>query len=149
MNTSSDTTREPGVQAIGTAVGSDIGTRTWPAGFAAWNRYAAVNDEFYDVHMDHEAARAAGMPGAFGMGNLQVAHFNVLLEDWLSGQGRVTRLSVTFRSPSLTGTVTAGGTVVAMESSSAGTTVTVDVWSRDDAGRDLCTGTATVVFDDA
>ena len=38
-----------------------------------WNRYAAVNDEFIDVHMSAEAARAAGQPDVFGMGNLRIA----------------------------------------------------------------------------
>ena len=31
-------------------------------GFGHWNRYAAVNDEFIDVHMDRSAAEAAGQP---------------------------------------------------------------------------------------
>ncbi|MDT5044464.1 MAG: hypothetical protein QOG75_317, partial [Mycobacterium sp.] len=39
-----------------------------------WNRYAAVNDEFIDVHMSVEAARAAGQPDIFGMGNLRVGY---------------------------------------------------------------------------
>ena len=42
-------------------------------GFHHWNRYAAVNSEFVDHHMDDEAGRASGYPGAFGMGNLAFA----------------------------------------------------------------------------
>jgi hypothetical protein len=42
--------------------------------FAHWNRYAAVNDEFIDVHMSTDAAQAAGQPDVFGMGNLRVAY---------------------------------------------------------------------------
>ena len=42
--------------------------------FPEWNRYAAVNDEFIDVHMSADAARAAGQPDVFGMGNLRVGY---------------------------------------------------------------------------
>ena len=36
-----------------------------------WNRFAAVMDEFVPHHMDDDDGKKSGMPGAFGMGNLQ------------------------------------------------------------------------------
>ena len=56
-------------------------------GLANWNRFAAVNDEFIDIHMDDEAARAVGMPGVFGMGNLRVSYLHNLLAGWLGDAG--------------------------------------------------------------
>ena len=56
-------------------------------GFAHWNRYAAVNDEFIDVHMEREAAQAAGQPDVFGMGNLRIAYAHNAIHDWLAGSG--------------------------------------------------------------
>ena len=82
------------------------------ADFHAFNRYAAVNDEFVDIHMDDEAGRAAGYPGAFGMGNLTFAWMHCLVRDWLGDAGRIVRLECQFRGPALRGdTVTCKATV--------------------------------------
>ncbi len=62
-------------------------------GLANWNRYAAVNDEFIDIHMDPDAAKAVGMPDVFGMGNLRIAYLHNLLHDWLGREGRHRRRS--------------------------------------------------------
>ncbi|MBW2498806.1 MAG: MaoC family dehydratase N-terminal domain-containing protein [Deltaproteobacteria bacterium] len=66
-------------------------------GFGHWNRYAAVNDEFIDVHMDRSAAVAAGQPDVFGMGNLRIAYVHNALHDWLSGEGDIVDFGCQFR----------------------------------------------------
>ena len=53
---------------------------TWTSTLEGWNRYAAVNDEFVDIHMSDEAARSAGLPGAIGMGNLRIGYLDPLLD---------------------------------------------------------------------
>ncbi len=67
-------------------------------GFAEWNRFAAVNDEFIDVHMDAAAARAAGQPDIFGMGNLRIAYVHNALVDWLAGAGDIVAFGCQFRA---------------------------------------------------
>ncbi|MCV6962767.1 hypothetical protein BST27_24710 [Mycobacterium intermedium] len=68
-------------------------------GFAAWNRYAAVNDEFIPIHMDDEAGRAAGNEkGAFGMGNLRLAYLVNMLRQWIGDDGQLRSLSAKYRS---------------------------------------------------
>lgn len=67
-------------------------------GFAHWNRYAAVNDEFIDIHMDAAAARAAGQPDVFGMGNLRVGYQHAALHQWLAGRGDIASYSCQFRA---------------------------------------------------
>jgi hypothetical protein len=67
-------------------------------GFAHWNRYAAVNDEFIDVHMSSAAAQAAGQPDVFGMGNLRVAYLHAVLHDWLAGRGDIAAFNCQFRA---------------------------------------------------
>ena len=74
-------------------------------GLANWNRYAAVNDEFIDVHMDPDAARAVGMPDVFGMGNLRIAYLHNLLDAWLDGEGDIVELRCEFRGINLRGDV--------------------------------------------
>jgi acyl dehydratase len=70
-------------------------------GFGHWNRYAAVNDEFIDVHMDRAAAQAAGQPDVFGMGNLRIAYVHNALHDWLAGGGDIAEFGCQFRALNL------------------------------------------------
>jgi len=72
-------------------------------GFAHWNRYAAVNDEFIDVHMEREAAQAAGQPDVFGMGNLRIAYVHNALHRWLAGGGDIVDFACQFRALNLKG----------------------------------------------
>jgi acyl dehydratase len=65
--------------------------------FPEWNRYAAVNDEFIDVHMSADWAQAAGQPDVFGMGNLRVGYLHCALYDWLDGRGDIASFSCQFR----------------------------------------------------
>jgi acyl dehydratase len=117
-------------------------------GLHHWNRYAAVNDEFVDIHMDDEAGRAAGYPSAFGMGNLQWAYLHNLLESWLGSRGRVVALSCQFRAPNVRGqTVTAHGRVTAVQPQPGGEIrADLAVWTEDQDGNRLAPGEATVII---
>ncbi len=67
-------------------------------GFAEWNRYAAVNDEFIPIHMDDEAGRAAGNAGgAFGMGNLRLAYLTNMLRGWIGDDGEIRSLRAKYK----------------------------------------------------
>ena len=57
-----------------------------------------------DHHMDDEAGRASGYPGAFGMGNLTFSWLHCMLHEWLGGSGRIVDVECQFRSPVLRGT---------------------------------------------
>jgi hypothetical protein len=112
-----------------------------PSDLHAWNRFAAVNDEFVDIHMDDEAGRAAGYGSAFGMGNLQWAYLHSLLRASLPPDGRILELACQFRDASLRGeTVTARGRVESVD----GTTVSLSVWTEASDGRRLTVGNAKV-----
>jgi acyl dehydratase len=117
------------------------------ANLHAFNRYAAVNDEFVDIHMDDEAGRAAGYPGAFGMGNLTFAWMHCLLRDWLGDDGRIVRINCQFRGPALRGdTVTCRGTVTRVYDEDGAQMADLDVWSENQHGEKTTPATATVTF---
>lgn len=129
------------------AVGDELPTFVRETGFANWNRYAAINDEFVPIHMDDDAGRAAGYPTAFGMGNLQWAYLHNMIRDWLGGDGRIVRIGCQFRSPNTKGmTVTANGKVTAVDDVDGERVVTLDIWTQDQDGNKLAPGTATVSF---
>jgi acyl dehydratase len=117
------------------------------ANFHAWNRYAAVNYEFVDIHMDDEAGRAAGYPGAFGMGNISWAWIHCMLREWLADRdGRIVSVDCQFRGPSLRGNVvTAKGVVTAVRPEGEQLIVDLDVWTEAE-GTKLAPGSARVTI---
>lgn len=128
--------------------GDELPPFTRETGFANWNRYAAVNDEFIPIHMDDEAGREAGQPTAIGMGNLQWSYLHNLLRDWLGGNGRITRVTGQFRGPNTRGmTVTARGVVTGVDEADGVRTAKVDVWTEDQDGNKLMRGEAEVRLD--
>ena len=129
-------------------VGDELPVFQRRTGLAEWNRYAAVNDEFVPIHMDDEAGRAAGFPGALGMGNLQIAYLHNLVRDWLGDRGRILTLSCRFNAPNLKDTVIrAGGHVTAVTPTGNGVEIALDVWTADAAGNRLAPGACTVLID--
>ncbi len=117
--------------------------------FDAWNRYAAVNDEFVAIHMDDEAGRAAGYPSAFGMGNLHIAYLHALLRQWMGDTGQVLRLGAQFTNPAVRGAINrACGVIRSVDTDHDATTVELDIWVEDGAGNRLTPGSATVVLGD-
>ena len=66
-----------------------------------WNRYAAVNDEFADHHMDDEAGRHEGFAGAFIMGPLEHDYVHAMLRTAIGEEGRIVRVDIRLRNPLL------------------------------------------------
>lgn len=114
-------------------------------GFHNWNRYAAVNSEFVDIHMDDTAGQAAGYPGAIGMGNLAIAWLHAMLREWLGREGRIVSFSGQFRSPALKGDTITCTAVVTSVTERAGTTrVELDINAENQRGDKLMPGKAVV-----
>ena len=129
-------------------VGDELPLFQRRTGFAEWNRFAAVNDEFVPIHMDAEAGRAAGLPGAVGMGNLQLAYLHNVVRDWLDDRGRILSMSCRFNSPNLKDqVVSACGRVTATAQRVDGVEATLDVWTEDEHGIRLAPGTCIVLID--
>ena len=117
--------------------------------FPEWNRYAAVNDEFIDVHMSADAARAAGQPDVFGMGNLRIAYAHNVLHDWLDGRGDVAEFGCQFRGLNFRGDeLTTWGRVTAVEERGGLPCADVELGVRNQAGDETMPATATVVLFD-
>ena len=134
--------------AMDVTVGQELAPYAREAGFPAWNRYAAVNDEFIPIHMDDSAGKAAGYSGAFGMGNLQWADLHCHLRGFLAGTGgRIVKLHCQFRGASEQHhTVTARGVVTGVREEDGARVVDLDVWTEIEDGTKLAPGTATVAI---
>jgi acyl dehydratase len=130
-------------------VGTELPVYVRTTGFHNWNRYAAVNDEFVPIHMDDDAGRAQGFPGAFGMGNLMWSYLHNLVRDWMGDDGRIVSMGCSFRSPNLRGmTVEARGTVTAVRDDDGERLVDLElsVVDHDDPDKVLVPATAVVAL---
>jgi acyl dehydratase len=136
------------VKATDIVVGLELPPVVRTTGLPAWNRYAAVNDEFVPIHMDDEAGKAAGMSGAFGMGNLQWAYLHNVIRDWLGDRGRILCLECKFRAVNTKGqTVLSRARVCAVEQREDGLHVDFEVWNEDEDGGVLAPGRCTALID--
>jgi acyl dehydratase len=127
-------------------VGDELPPFARTVDFAHWNRYAAVNDEFIDVHMSTEAAQAAGQPDVFGMGNLRVAYAHNLLWNWLGGCGDIWSFACQFRALNFRGdSLTAHARVSGREQRDGLDVIQLEMGVRNQDGVETMPATAEVV----
>ena len=105
---------------------------------------AAILRDPYPVHWDPKANERLGLGGrVINQGPLNLGYIVNMLHAW-SGPGSVRRLTVSFGRPVLDGdTVTAGGTVVALDEVGNEAHARCDVWLERD-GEKIVTGSAVV-----
>jgi acyl dehydratase len=136
------------VDAGSVKVGDELPQFNRKTGFAIWNRYAAVNDEFVPIHMDDAAGHAAGLPGAIGMGNLQFSYLHNVVRNWMGESGRIVSMSCQFRAPNLRDqVVSACGRVTEVGPTDDGLAVTLEVWTQDEEGNRMAPGACKVLLD--
>ncbi len=115
----------------------------------AWNRYAAVNDEFVELHMDEDAAKARGEKGVLGMGNIRLAYLHCLLFNWIGDEGTVRRFSIQHRGINYKNdTLTANGKVDAKRIENGEYLVDLDLWVENQRGEQTDIAKATVALPD-
>lgn len=133
------------LQASDLQVGTQLGDWRRSADFPSWNRYAAVNYEFIDIHMDDEAGRRAGFDAAIGMGNLTLAYLHNAIENWFGPRGDLRSFRVRFIGPVVRGRqISVQGRVVRLDGEEE-VTVDLDLEAVDDLGNQLATGSAQLV----
>lgn len=112
-----------------------------------WNRFAAVNAEFADHHMDDSVGRDEGFSAAFIMAPLEHAYFHTLLREWIGDAGWILNVDMRLRRPLCRGRVfTATAEVTAVRDDDTGVVVDLDLLAEDDEGVRLAPGSATVVL---
>ena len=128
--------------------GAEIPVFSRRADLDAWNRYAAVNDEFVPFHMDDEAGRRAGnQQGAFGMGNLRYAYLANALRDWIGDEAEIREIGCQYRAINQKNDLlTVVGQVVEKETVEGEIRVKLTINVMNQAGEATCPGHAVVVL---
>jgi acyl dehydratase len=112
-----------------------------------WNRYAAVNDEFVQIHMDEEAGKKAGMKGVFGMGNLRYGYLHNMLREWAGMACVIRKVEVQHRAINYNNdTLTCKGKVSKKYQADGENRVDLDVLVLNQDGASLSIGTATIAL---
>ena len=128
-------------------VGDDFSWGPRSTGFAEWNRFAAVNDEFVPIHMDDDEGLRAGYSGAIAMGRLQWSYVHRVLRDWFPEGGRIVSVALQFRGPTLRGVpFHIRGRVTGAHEQEGERRLDVDIWIEDSDATVLAPGRATVAL---
>lgn len=89
--------------------------------------YAAASGDRNPLHLDDEAAHAAGFPGIIAHGMFTLGHLTSCIIAWAGEGSTLARVRVQFRAPVFVGeTIVAGGTVKALDPERR--VATLDVW---------------------
>lgn len=109
-------------------------------------QYAGASGDFYEMHYDLPFAQERGHAELSVHGLLKAAWLGRLVDEWFRGRGRIESFEVTYRGMDFRDQpVTCGAEVVRRD----GTTLELDLWTRNRAGEATTTGSAVVVLTDA
>lgn len=109
-------------------------------------QYAGASGDFYEMHYDLPFAQERGHPELSVHGLLKAAWLGRLVDEWFAGRGRLVSFEVSYRGMDFREQpVTCGGEVVRRD----GTTVELDLWTRNADGDTTTSGSAVVALGDA
>lgn len=117
-----------GADIAALAVGQHLPTRRFDVTRSDVVRYAGASRDFNPLHYDDEAARAAGLPGAFAHGMFSAGCLATTVTD-VAGIQSLTRLSIRFRAQARLGT-TLNSDIVVTSARRSGDRIVVDLDCR-------------------
>jgi acyl dehydratase len=128
-------------------VGTEVPSFLRKTDLMSWNRFAAANDEHVYFHMDHNAGKAMGMDGAFGMGNLRFAYLHNMLFDWIGEEGDIRKVGCQYRGLNMENdTLTAWGKVINKMVKDGEHLVELEIGVKNQSGQETAPGHAVVTL---
>jgi acyl dehydratase len=111
--------------------------------------YAGASRDFFEIHHDRDAARAAGHPDVIVQGSLKGAWVGQVATGWMGRFGRLRRFEIQYRGVDVPGRIaTARGRVVRtwVEDGSGEGRVELELWLENEAGERTVRGGAVVAL---
>lgn len=107
--------------------------------------WCAAENDYYNLHYDERVAEQMKLPGTPIQGTFKYAQMGQMVQRWLGDKGVLQKISASYRGLDLEGeTLTARGTITAVEPAEGGRRVQIDVWVENARGERSTTGHATV-----
>ncbi|MFC1934871.1 MaoC/PaaZ C-terminal domain-containing protein [Chloroflexota bacterium] len=66
-------------------------------------KFAGATDDYYQIHYDKDFAQASGLPGVAVHGWLTFSFLGQLITDWIGEQGRVKKLTCSYKDMNFPG----------------------------------------------
>ena len=124
-------------------VGSEIPTLTKMPTTRQLVMWAGASGDYNPIHYDQDLARRRGLDGVIVPGQLVTAFLGQLLARWMGEQGRLKKLSASFKGMSCPGqTIACRGRVT--RKAAEGHLVELAVWAENSQGEKTVSGTAVV-----
>jgi acyl dehydratase len=107
--------------------------------------YAKASGDYNPIHLDRDFAVERGLPGVIVHGQLSTCFLGQMLTDWLKENGRVIRLSVSYKGMNFPGDVlTCSGKITDKNIDQDRRLLEISVWIERQTGDRTLSGSATV-----
>jgi acyl dehydratase len=108
-------------------------------------KYAAASGDYYQIHYDKDFAVASGLPGVIVHGWLALSFLAQMLTEWLGGEGKLEKLSGSYRGMNLVHEeIFCYGRVTKKYIENDKNCARVEIWAENPRGDKTVTGTAVV-----
>ena len=109
--------------------------------------WAGASGDYNPIHYDKDLAQSRGLPGVIVPGQLAGSFLGQLITDWIGEQGRLSKLSCSYKGMNLPGeALTCGGKVSQKYVEQGEHCVECNLWVENEKGEKTVTGMATIVL---
>jgi len=109
--------------------------------------WAGASGDYNPIHYDKDLAQSRGLPGVIVPGQLAGSFLGQLITGWIGEEGRLSKLSCSYKGMNLPGeALTCGGRVSQKYIEQGEHYVECNLWVENEKGEKTVTGMATVVL---
>ena len=109
--------------------------------------WAGASGDYNPIHYDKDFALSRGLPGVVVHGQLAGCFLGQMVTDWIGEQGRLRKLTLTYRGMNFPGeTLVCKGTVTKKYIEDGQHFVVCSLWAENPKGEKTVTGTAVVTL---
>lgn len=131
----------------GVAVGGELTTLVKQPTSRQLVMWAGASGDYNPIHYDKDFAQSRGLPGVVVHGQLASCFLGQMVTDWIGEQGRLKKLTLTYRGMNFPGeTLICRGTVTKKYIEDGQHFVVCSLWTENPKGEKTVTGTAVVTL---
>ena len=108
-------------------------------------KYAGASGDFYQIHYDHNFAKATGLENIIVHGALKHAFLGQLLHDWIGNEGSIKKVGCSYRGMDFPDQdIQCKGIVTRKYEENGEKLVDLEIWTENPQGQRTSPGVATV-----